>query len=172
MRITKTILLLTSLTLTAPFALTACGGSHGKPKMAAVKPGNMPSGAVWDGVYFNPLWGNLHIVADGNTFKGRWKRTDDSAWGEMKGKLTGNVARFEWIEHKVGLVGPASMTKGHGYFRYVRPKGDNMDDKLLGEWGFEDAEVGGGEWDSVKQRNKKPDIDSIKGEGDDVNTWR
>ena len=171
MRITRTFVLLTSLALAAPFATSACGGAKSKPKMAAVKPGNMPSGASWDGVYFSPLWGNLHIVADGNSVKGRWRRPDGSAWGEMTGKITGNVLRFEWVEHKIGMVGPASITKGRGYFRYVRPEGDNVDDKLIGEWGFEDAEIGGGEWDCVKQRNKKPDLDSVKGD-DDLETWR
>ncbi|HQB46858.1 MAG TPA: hypothetical protein PLV85_24800, partial [Polyangiaceae bacterium] len=148
----------------APCTLSACGGPKtSSPKMAAVQPGNMPSGAVWDGVYFNAVWGNLHIVSDGNSFEGRWLRTDESAWGEMKGTLSGDVARFEWKEHKIGMVGPSATSTGKGYFRYTRPEGDNMDDRILGEWGFGDAEVGGGEWDSVKQRNKQPDLKSVGG---------
>lgn len=168
------MIVLTTLLVGAPLTLCACGGtSSQQPKMAAVKPGNMPAGATWDGVYFNAVWGYLHIVTDGNSFKGKWRRTDESAWGEMHGTITGDVARFDWKEHKVGMVGPSATSSGKGYFRYTQPEGENMDDRILGEWGFKDAEVGGGEWDSVKQRNKKPELDSIGGDADDtVGGWR
>jgi hypothetical protein len=164
----------TALLILAPMTLPACGGSKDQSaKMAAVKPGNMPSGATWDGVYFNAVWGYLHIVTDGKNFEGRWLRTDESAWGEMHGTITGDVARFDWKEHKIGLVGPSATSAGKGYFRYTRPEGENMDDRILGEWGFSDAEVGGGEWDSVKQRNKKPDLKSVGGDADPtVGNWR
>lgn len=175
MRTTRVFFTLTTcLALAAPLALSACGGSQAaQPKTAAVNPGNMPAGATWDGVYFNPIWGYLHIEADNGSFKGRWRRADESAWGQMQGTLTGDVARFEWVENKVGMVGPAATTQGRGYFRYVRPEGDNVDDKLLGEWGFGDAEIGGGEWDAIKQRNMKPDLNSIGGEADPgVGEWK
>ena len=133
----------------------------------------MPPGATWDGVYFNAIWGHLHIVADGNGFEGRWRRTDESAWGDMKGTITGDIARFDWQEHTIGMIGPAGTKSGKGYFRYTRPEGDNVDDRILGEWGFADAEIGGGEWDSVKQRNKEPDLRSIGGEAEPtVGGWK
>ena len=84
----------------------------------------------------------------------------------MKGTITGDVAHFDWTERTVGMVGASGTRSGKGYFRYTRPEGDNMDDRLLGEWGFDDAEIGGGEWDSVKQRNKSPDLKSIGGEAE------
>lgn len=168
------MIVLTSLLVVAPLTLSACGGGkQQKPKMAAVKPGNMPSGAKWDGVYYNAVWGYLHIVTEGNNFEGKWLRADESAWGEMHGTITGDIARFDWTEHKKGMVGPSARRSGKGYFRYTRPEGENMDDKLLGEWGFGDAEVGGGEWDSIKQRNKQPDLESIGGESEPgVGGWR
>lgn len=164
---------LTAMALSAPFASGCASSGSGNPKTAAVKPGNLPSGATWDGVYFNPIWGYLHIVSEGNSFKGKWQRTDKSAWGEMHGTLTGDVARFEFAEHKVGMVGPSATTKGRGYFRYDRPAGDNMDDRLKGEWGFDDSEVGGGEWDCIKQRNQAPDLNSIQGDNESgVGDWK
>jgi hypothetical protein len=175
MRTTKILrCVIAALLIAIPMTVSACGGSKGSnPKMAAVKPGNMPTGATWDGVYFNPIWGYLHLVTEGNSFNAKWRRADESAWGEMHGTITGDVGRFEWAEHKVGLVGPSATSKGRGYFRYTRPEGDNVDDKLLGQWGFDDAEVGGGEWDAIKQRNKQPDLNSISGDADDsVGNWR
>jgi len=175
MRTTRLLsIVLTTVALAAPLAVAACGGgSQATPKTAAVKPGNLPAGASWDGVYFNPIWGYLHIVSDGTSFKGKWQRADKSAWGEMHGTLTGDVARFEFVEHKVGMVGPSAATKGKGYFRYVRPEGDNVDDRLKGEWGFDDAEIGGGEWDCIKQRNQPPDLNAIQGEVETgVGDWK
>jgi hypothetical protein len=154
--------------LVIPFALgagtlvTACGGSKEEPKVAKVAPGEMPQGATWNGVYFNPQFGNLHLVEAGGSVQGRWKKTDESAWGELNGPINGNLVKFEWTEHKVGLVGPASMTKGKGYFLYKRPAGDDVDDTLDGEWGLNDREVGN-EWDCIKQRRVQPDLKSIGG---------
>lgn len=162
-----------SALLSLPLVTTGCGGSQGKPTTANVQPGSMPSGASWDGVYFNPIWGYLHLQQQGGNFDARWKRADESAWGEMHGTITGDIARFDWKEHKIGMVGPSATTKGRGYFRYTRPEGDNVDDRIIGQWGFDDAEVGGGEWDSVKQRNMKPDPKSILGESEaTVGGWK
>ncbi|MCU0690563.1 MAG: hypothetical protein MUF54_04110 [Polyangiaceae bacterium] len=173
MRTTKFLLVLLTLVFAVPTAVCACGGGSQHPKMAAVKPGNMPSGASWDGVYYNAIWGYLHIVTDGGKFRARWKRADESAFGEMDGTITGDVARFDWSEHKVGMVGQSATTKGKGYFRYTRPEGDNVDDMLLGQWGLEDAEVGGGEWDAIKQRNLRPNLDAVGGEAEPgVGGWR
>lgn len=169
MRTTKLFsILIASLALTAPLALSDCGSKQIKAQGPTIDwtPQSMPAGASWDGVYFNPVWGYLHIVTQGSTFKGRWKRADESAWGEMKGSVEQDIAKFDWVEHKLGMVGPTANTKGKGHYKYDRPKGENVDDRLLGEWGFEDAESGGGEWDCVKQRNMKPNLASIKGEAE------
>src|SRR5687767_8189722 len=88
--------------LAIPFALgsgmlvTACGGEKPEPKVANVKAGDMPQGAVWNGVYFNPTFGHLHLVEASGSIQGRWKKTDESAWGELNGPVTGNVVHFEW----------------------------------------------------------------------------
>jgi hypothetical protein len=172
MRTTKILFaLVTSVALATPLALCDCGS----PQVAKteIKPGSMPAGASWDGVYYNAVWGFLHLQSEGTSFNARWKRADESAWGEMHGTITGDVAHFEWQEHKMGLVGPSANTKGKGYFRYTRPEGDNVDDRIVGEWGFDASEGGGGEWDSIKQRNMKPDLKSIKGETEPtVGGWK
>lgn len=155
-----------ALLLASPLALSACGPSKPATIKAELTPDNMPSGALWDGVYFNAVWGNLHIITSGNEFQGKWKRTDESAYGQMKGTTNGNIARFEWTEHTVGMVGPSASTSGRGYFRYTRPAGDNVDDRLIGEWGFGESEAGGGEWDAIKQRNKDPNFSEVTHDGD------
>ena len=105
------------LALPASLALTACGGaSTDRPKTASVKPDNMPEGGSWTGVFYDAQFGMLHLVHHGSNVTGRWKRPNGAAWGELNGPVVGNVAHFEWTEHKVGLVGPSSITKGKGYF--------------------------------------------------------
>lgn len=140
--------------------LSACGGPPPAAKVAQVQPAELPPGASWNGVYFNELYGNLHLVHTGSTIQGKWKRTDGSAWGEMHGSVTGNLFRFEWAEYKDGFVGAAGTSRGKGFFVYKRPDGENVDDRLEGEWGFGDDEIGN-PWQCVKQRNKEPDLKSI-----------
>jgi hypothetical protein len=156
--------------LAIPFAVgtgmfvTACGEKK-EPKVANVAPGEMPEKASWNGVYFNPQFGNLHLVEASGSIQGRWKKTDESAWGELNGPVSGNLLKFEWTEHKAGMVGPTSETKGKGYFVYKRPEGDDVDDTLEGEWGLGDKEVGN-KWDCIKQRRVTPDLKSIGGNVD------
>jgi len=157
----KLAVLVIPFTLGAGTLVTACGAKE-EPKVAKVAPGEMPQGASWNGVYFNPQFGNLHLVEAGGSVQGRWKKTDESAWGELNGPVNGNLMKFEWTEHKAGMVGPASMTKGKGYFLYTRPPGDDVDDTLEGQWGLVDREVGN-KWDCVKQRRVTPDLKSIGG---------
>jgi hypothetical protein len=153
--------------LAIPFALgagslvAACGDKP-EPKVANVPQGEMPQGASWTGVYFNPTYGNLHIIEAGGSIQARWKKTDESAWGELNGPVSGNVVHYEWIEHKAGMVGPSATTKGKGYFIYKRPAGDDVDDTLEGEYGLNDKEHGS-KWDCVKQRRVTPDLKSIGG---------
>jgi hypothetical protein len=163
----KIALYVLPLTFLAAAALPACGpapGGGGGGKSAAITPGTMPDGAKWDGVYFNPLFGNLHVVeTKSGTLAGRWKTADGSKWGEMNGQIKGNVAHYSWVEHKIGFVGPMAVSKGKGYFVYSRPPGEHVDDELKGEWGLSDSEVGN-DWNCVKQRDVKADLNSIHGE--------
>jgi hypothetical protein len=138
-----------------------CGG--GKAKSAALTPGEMPEGATWKGVYFSQLYGNLHLVEDGDEIKGAWRTVAGELWGEMVGKADGNVYRYEWTEHRIGMVGPSAERKGHGYFRYVRTRTEETKtpDEIHGEWGLGDDETGNS-WKAVLQVNVEPDLKSVR----------
>ena len=149
---------------TAALAVAGCGGSEG-PKVANVKPGPMPEGQQWNGVYYHQVYGFLHLQQEGETIVGRWKRTDQSYWGEMSGTVTGNVVHYTWKEHKIGMVGAASTTHGKGYFVYtVNKDGIGF---LKGEYGLNDDDSGS-EWSCLKQDRQQPDLKSIGGDGEGV----
>jgi len=150
--------------LLTPVAVVGCGGGSSAPKVAEVKAGDMPADANWTGVYFSQLYGYLHLVQEGDNINGKWIRPHKDKWGELHGTAQGDLLKFSWTEHTVGAVGPNSSTAGKGYFKYKRPPGDNVDDTIAGEIGREQDEVGE-PWDGVKQRNVKPDLDSIGGTG-------
>lgn len=152
--------------LLAAASVSTMGCSEAKPeaKTADVKAGSMPDGADWDGVYYDMLFGNLHLVEDGNVVKGKWQRPRKGQWGQLTGNLDGNLMRFDWEEYIDGLVGPNAKKKGKGYFVYSRPPGDNVDDIIEGEIGRGEDEVGI-EWRAIKQRNVKANLDSIGGSG-------
>ncbi|HZO12440.1 MAG TPA: hypothetical protein VFB62_04255 [Polyangiaceae bacterium] len=141
-----------------------CGGGAPKGKTANVKSGSMPSGGDWTGVWYSPLFGELHMQQEGNRVEGRWQRPRKGEWGKLMGNTDGNLMRFDWEEFVDGLVGPNSKRKGKGYFVYTRPEGDNVDDVIKGEVGRGADEVGI-EWTAVKQRNVKVNLASIGGSG-------
>lgn len=142
-------------------ALPACGGGGGSqgPLRANVQAGDLPEGAEWDGVYYSPLFGYLHLVKDGNAANARWRTTSGEVWGELAGTVTGDMLRYEWEDHKIGMVGPSAKRKGKGYFKYTRPKADEADE-LHGEFGVGEDEVGT-KWVAVKQKDMKPNLASI-----------
>ena len=154
----------TAFVVTAVLPLSACGEGSG-PKSAKVAPGPMPEDEVWSGVYFHPVYGYLHLQEEGANIVGRWKRTDHSYWGEMSGVSNGNVFHYTWKEHKIGMVGASSTTKGKGYFVYTKNK--EGIGELRGEFGLNDSEVGSA-WNNVKQARMQPDLKSIGGDAEGV----
>jgi hypothetical protein len=154
------------LSLTLGAAALGCGGGQ-EAKSAKVAAGDMPSGQEWTGVYYNQQFGNLHLVEEGTNVVGRWKRTDQSHWGELSGTKTGNLLRFTWKEHKVGMVGASADTEGKGYFLY----GVNKDGlgELKGEYGLGGSEVGS-RWDGLKQKDVKPNLKEIGGDAPGIAT--
>ena len=153
--------LLLGVALSAPVALgvVACGGEP-EVKHATVKAGEMPAGGEWQGVYFSPLYGYLHIVADGKAVNGAWRTAAGDAFGELHGETDGNVLKYEWKERRIGAVGADAVKKGHGYFVYMIPK-EGEAHEIKGEWGLGDNEAGNS-WQAVKQKNMPPDIKSVQ----------
>lgn len=158
---------LVSLALVSAVGLSSvfvvgCGGG-GEAKTAKVASGPMPEGEAWTGVYFHPVFGYLHLVEEGSSIVGRWKRANQSKWGELSGTATGNVLHYQWKEHTIGMVGPSSTSQGKGYFQYKMDKENRP--VLDGKYGLDDSEVGG-DWSSIKQVRMTPDIKSIGGDGE------
>ena len=141
-------------------AVSGCGTTSG-PKVANVKAGEMPSGEEWGGVYYSEVFGNLHLIENGNGIVGRWQRTTKSHWGELEGTREGNLLRYTWHEKQYGQVGPQATTSGKGYFVYAID--NNGFPTLKGEYGTSQDEVGSA-WTAIKQRGKKANFDEIKGE--------
>ncbi len=140
--------------------VVACGGAK-EANAANITPGDMPAGEVWTGVYYHPVFGYLHMIEQDTNVVAKWKRTDQSAWGELSGTKMGNVLHYSWKEHKYGLVGPSSESHGKGFFVY---KGnDNGIAELSGQFGLNDDETGS-DWHCVKQQRMNPDLKSITGD--------
>lgn len=139
-------------------SVVCCGPKEAQQPQ--IKPGNMPEGGEWTGVYYNPVFGHLHLIKQDNSISGKWRTTAGDKWGELHGQVIGDLMHYEWQEHVIGAVGAASSTNGHGYFRYVIPPGNNVDHEIHGEWGLNGAETGE-KWDAIKQRNQKPDPSSV-----------
>ena len=109
-------------------------------------------------------YGYFHLVQDGKAVNGKWIRPQKDRWGELHGDATGNVMKFTWTEYTIGAIGKNAEKAGRGYLVYSRPSGENVDDKVDGELGRGNDEVGE-KLAGVKQRNTNPDLGSIGGTG-------
>ena len=140
---------------------TACGPKADVVKTADhISPAPMPAEGEWRGVFYSPTYGYLHITEMSGAVQGAWRTTNGSKWGELYGQLDGDLLRFSWTEHKIGVVGPNAVSKGRGYFLYRIPNPKEAHE-LDGEWGLGDDEVGHN-WDCVKQKNMEADPKSVR----------
>ena len=155
----RRILSLVVAILVAVVAL-ACGGSQKRASSSNVTAGDMPEGSEWDGVYFSQTYGHLHLLEQGGSVSGKWRTTNGEAWGELAGEANGDLLRYEWTEHKIGMVGPTATSKGRGYFKYI-PSPNGIDpDEIKGQWGLGEDDAGN-TWEATKQRNQRPDPDAV-----------
>jgi hypothetical protein len=155
--------LVLGVALSAGVGSTACsgGGSGGGSKTVAdVKPAAMPAGGEWQGVYYNQLYGFLHITESSGAVQGAWRTAGGDKWGELYGEADGDLLRFSWTEHKIGVVGPAATSSGKGYFKYTIPNAEEAHE-IKGEWGLGESDAGHS-WDCVKQLNMDPDPKSVR----------
>ncbi len=143
-----------------PFAV-GCGGSQAQVKTADhIVPGTMPPGGEWPGVYYDQLYGFLHLTEMNGAVQGAWETTAGDKWGELYGEVKGDVLKFSWTEHKKGVVGPTAKSEGKGYFRYTAGKSGEAQE-LKGEWGLGENAVGH-TWNCLKQLNMEPDPKSVR----------
>ncbi len=149
-----------SLVVSLAATLTACGPSAGEVKTANVKPGSLPEGGEWNGVYFSSQFGYLHLVSDNRSASGAWRTAAGDAWGELSGQIEGDLLKYEWKERKIGAIGADSTKTGRGYFRYTIPTPDEPH-KIVGEWGLDQSDAGN-PWEAVKQIRMEPKPDSVK----------
>lgn len=150
-----------ALTLTAALGSVACGGSKQPAhNVAQVSPGPLPAGGKWEGVYYNQVYGFLHITEANNAVQGAWRTAAGDKWGELFGEIEGDLLRFSWKEHKIGVVGPNATSEGKGYFKYTIPK-EGEAHELIGEWGLGESNAGHS-WNSVKQLNQEADPKSVR----------
>ena len=151
--------LLSALVLPSAFSLTACGNGK-EVKHAQIKVGEMPANAEWQGVYYSPTYGYLHLLVDGKTAQGAWRTGGGDAYGELQGEVDGDVLRYSWTQHKIGQIGAEAQSNGKGYFKYSIPK-EGEAHKIGGEWGLGESDAGN-PWEAVKQTNMQPNPDSVK----------
>ena len=93
-----------------------------RPRSAKVAAGPMPEGETWTGRLLPPGVRLPPHAEEGSNVVGRWKRTNQSKWGELSGTMSGNVLHYTWKEHTVGMVGASATTQGKGYFAYKMDK--------------------------------------------------
>lgn len=145
------------LTFSISLALAAlgCGGGGNR---ANVSPGQMPEGGTFTGIWHSPQYGEMHLVQTGTQVVGCY--TKDERRGRIQGTVQGDLMRFEWSERRELVSGRPLTTRGRGYFRYRL--GDDGDHYATGEWGHDDNEVGGGEWNAVRdrRRTRRPNADT------------
>jgi hypothetical protein len=148
-----------SLTLALSASLVGCGPGN-EPKRANVQAGTLPAGEEWNGVYYSPLYGYLHLVSDNRSANGAWRNAAGDAWGEMSGQIEGDLLKYEWTERKIGAIGADATKKGHGYFKYTKPKPDEAA-KIVGQWGLGESDAGN-PWEAVKQIRMEPKPESVR----------
>jgi hypothetical protein len=141
--------------LALAIALAAFGCPKDGPPPITAK--SMPEGGSFTGVWHSPQYGEMHMRQNGSAVVGKYSK--DERTGRVQGSVQGDIMRFEWKEKKELISGRSVTTKGHGYFRIVH---DDVEGtwKLIGEWGNDAAERGGGPWNAVKSPKAKVMLDA------------
>jgi hypothetical protein len=114
----------------------------------------MPEGGSFNGVWQSPQWGEMHFCQAGVQVHGRYQRDDRR--GRVQGNVEGDLMRFAWEEQRELVPGRPNITKGHGYFRLVLDPHDQHQ-RIEGEWGLDEDEIGGGPWTGEKLGRRDPE---------------
>lgn len=129
-----------------------CGSG---PKKATVEPRPMPKGGTFTGVWFSPQYGRMDLVQSGRSVIGQY--TKDERQGRIEGVARGNLLRFKWFEKREMIIGRPTEVRGRGYFRY---REDQDGAKIVGEWGHDADELGGGPWNAARSKTLRPNLSS------------
>jgi len=69
---------------------------------------------------------------------------------------------YEWVEHRIGMVGPSADRRGKGYFVYSRSAKAGIKDPDEIKANGASARVSpANKWEAVKQTNVEPDPKSV-----------
>jgi len=139
----------------AVLLLAACGGDHNR---ANVSPGPMPQGGTFTGVWYSPQYGTMNMVQTGSQVICEYEK--DERRGRIEGTADGNLMRFQWTERRELVSGVHQTNRGRGYFQLRQ---DTEGFKIIGEWGIDDNETGGGPWNAVRARNRQPHLSTDNG---------
>lgn len=140
------------LLLTLLFVLPGCGGDG--IRHANVSPGVMPAGQTFTGVWHSPQYGEMHMQQTGAQVIGEY--TQDERRGRIQGTAHGDLLRFEWSDERELVGGRPTTTRGHGYFQFQI--GADGDSYIVGEWGHDANETGGGPWRAARDRRRQPHV--------------
>ncbi len=133
--------------------LPRCGGSNS----VVPKPRPLPPGAHFEGVWYSPTYGELHIVENGERVAGVYSK--DVRRGDIEGQAVGDLLRYRWTEKRELVEGHPVVLRGRGFFQFT--VGEDGRDYLLGEWGDDRAESGGGVWRVYRLKDRKPDLNAF-----------
>ncbi len=134
--------------ITLVIALAGCGASSSN-----IKTGPKPKGASFYGVWQSPQYGSMHLCQSENGFVvGDFQK--DERLGRIYGKPKGDILTFKWEDRRELIRDRPVIKKGRGYFRLS--KGDDGDQYLTGEWGFDENMIGGGPWNAARMRGAVP----------------
>ena len=142
------------IALVALLAIAASGCGGDGVRHANVSAGAMPDGQTFTGVWHSPQYGEMQVVQTGSHIVGEYVR--DERRGRIQGTAQGDLFRFEWQEERELIRGRPTTTRGHGYFQFQI--GGDGDSYLVGEWGHDDNETGGGPWRAARDRRRRPHL--------------
>lgn len=158
-------------------ALAACGSRQGRvnygysgqdpvtQENVNVRPGPMPSGDTFTGLYHSQEIGDVSLHQTGDHVVGcyEYDRAACHVRGRLEGSVEGNLLRFSWTEDQ-RACGRLSVPPGRGYFLLWKDSANNF--RSTGEWGFGDEEAGNGRWNLFRVANRRPHSCSEGSEGE------
>jgi len=71
------------------------------------------------------------LVSDGTRVQGAWRTVSEQAYGELTGRVRGNLLTYTWVERD-GVSAGGAVRRGTGYFVYVIREPENVHE-LYGE---------------------------------------